>query len=101
MSDPVRRTLDRLSEQMPRRVSTPGNDGYAAATAIRSKPVARMPRAVVHCQTADDVQSAIRAARDCGLSLSVRGGGHDWTGRGLCDGVVIDLGGMRGRSGRI
>ena len=38
---------------------------------------------------------AIRAARDCDLSLSVRGGGHDWAGRALCDGVVIDLSGMR------
>jgi FAD/FMN-containing dehydrogenase len=76
-------------------VSTPGDDGYAVATAIWSKPVGRMPRAVVHCQTVEDVRSAIRAARDCDLSLSVRGGGHDWAGRALCDGVVMDLTGMR------
>jgi FAD/FMN-containing dehydrogenase len=54
-----------------------------------------MPRAVVHCRTVEDVQSAIRAAGDCGLSLSVRGGGHDCVGRALCDGVVIDMSGMR------
>ena len=40
------------------------------------------------------MQSAIRAARDCDLPLSVRGGGHDWAGRALCDGLVIDLSGM-------
>ena len=95
MTDLVERTLDRLTARLPGRVSTPGDDGYAAATAIWSKPVGRMPRAVVHCRTAEDVRSAIRAARDCGLSLSVRGGGHDWAGRALCDGVVIDLSGMR------
>jgi FAD/FMN-containing dehydrogenase len=87
--------LDRLAARLPGRMSTPGDDGYAAATAIWSKPVGRMPRAVVHCQTADDVRSAIGAARDCDLPLSVRGGGHDWAGRALCDGIVIDLSGMR------
>ena len=37
---------------------------------------------------------AIRAARDCDLPLSVRSGGHDWAGRALCNGIVIDLNGM-------
>src|SRR5262249_57448458 len=54
----------------------------------------RMPRAVAHCRTPQDVQLALLAARDSGLSLSVRGGGHDWAGRALCDGLVIDLSGM-------
>src|SRR5262249_55256005 len=47
-----------------------------------------------HCSTVEDVQSAIRAVRNCDLPLSVRGGGHDWAGRALCDGIVIDLSGM-------
>ena len=96
MTDLIERTLHRLGEQLPGRVSRPGDDRYAAATAIWAKPVGRMPRAVVHCRTAEDVQSAIRAARDCDLPLSVRGGGHDWAGRALCDGIVIDLSGMNG-----
>ena len=74
MTDLVGRTLGRLAARLPGQVSAPGDAGYAAATAIWSKPVGRMPRAVVHRQTADDVQSAIRAPRDCGLPLSVRGG---------------------------
>jgi FAD/FMN-containing dehydrogenase len=76
-------------------LSTPGDPDYADATAIWAKAVGRMPRAVVHCRTAEDVALAIRAARDCDLPLSVRGGGHDWAGRALCHGVVIDLSGMR------
>jgi FAD/FMN-containing dehydrogenase len=98
MSDQIERTLRSLGGQLPGRVFRPGEDGYAAATAIWAKPVGPMPRAVVHCRTTDDVQSAIRTARDCGLPLSVRGGGHGWTGRALCAGIVIDLSGMNGVS---
>ena len=40
-----------------------------------------MPRAVVHCQTGDDVRLAIRAAPDRGLPLSARAGGRDRTSK--------------------
>ena len=50
---------------------------------------------VVHCQSIPDIQLAIAAARSAGLALSVRGGGHDWACRALCDGLVLDLSGMR------
>src|SRR5262245_18808564 len=94
MSERIATTLRRLDEQLPGRISLPGDVGYVAATAIWAKPVGRTPRAVVHCRTPEDVQSAIRAARDSDLPLCVRGGGHDWAGRALCDGIVIDLSGM-------
>jgi len=94
VSDLIGRTLNRLGQQLRGRLSIPGDERYAAATAIWAKPVGRLPRAVVHCRTPEDVQFAIRAARDCDLALSVRGGGHDWAGRALCDGIVIDLSGM-------
>jgi FAD/FMN-containing dehydrogenase len=98
MPDQIERTLRSLGGQLPGRVFGPGEDGYAAATAIWAKPVGPLPRAVVHCRTTDDVQLAIRTARDCGLPLSVRGGGHHWAGRALCAGIVIDLSGMNGVS---
>jgi FAD/FMN-containing dehydrogenase len=93
MTDLIGRTLHRLDMQLSGRVSVPGNDRYATATAIWAKSD-HTPRAIVHCQTAEDVQAAIRAARTCDLPLSVRGGGHDWAGRALCDGLVVDLSGM-------
>src|SRR4051812_22859178 len=95
MTDLIERKLHRLGEQLTGRLSRPGDDRYAAATAIWAMPIGRRPRAVVHCRTAEDVRSAIRAARDCHLPLSVRGGGHDWAGRALCEGIVVDLSGMR------
>ena len=94
MTDLIESTLRGLSGQLGGRVSRPGDARYAAATAIWAKPVGRMPRAVAHCRTPEDVQWALRAARECHLPLSVRGGGHDWAGRALCEGLVIDLSGM-------
>ena len=81
----------KLDQRLSGRLSKPGDDRYTAATAIWAKPVGRMPRVVAHCRTAQDVQSAIRAARDGDLPLWVRGGGHDWAGRELCEVIVIDL----------
>src|SRR6516165_688982 len=98
MPDHIERALRRLEAQLPGRVSLRGDDGYAAATAIWAKPVGGMPRAVVHCLATEDVLLPIRAARDCGLPLSVRGGGHHWAARALCAGIVIDLSGMNGVS---
>jgi len=85
-----------FNEQLPGRVSLPGDDRYLAAINIWAKPANDVaPRAIVHCPTAGDVQAAIQVARDRDLPVSVRGGGHDWAGRALCNGIVIDLSEMR------
>src|SRR5262249_32195146 len=89
MTDLIGRTLHRLRLQIPNRLSIPGDERYATATAIWAKPTGRMPRAVVHCRIPEDVQSAVLAARECDLPLSVRGGGHDWAGRALADGRIV------------
>jgi FAD/FMN-containing dehydrogenase len=94
MTDRIQTTLQRLCRQLRGRLSLPGDERHIAATAIWAKPAGGMPRAVAHCWTPEDVQSAIRAALSCDLPLSVRGGGHDWAGRALCDGLVIDIRGM-------
>ena len=91
MTDRIARMLNRLGQQLRGPMSLPGDQRYAVATAIWAKPVGRMPRAVVNCRMPEDVQLAIRAGRECEIPVSVRGGGHDWAGRALCDGIVIDL----------
>src|SRR5262245_25674692 len=96
MTDPIERTLQKLGERLSGRLSRPGHDAYAATTDIWPKPAGAMPRAIAHCGSAQEVQMAVRAARDGQLPLSVRGGGHDWAGRALCGGLVIDLSSMRG-----
>src|SRR5262249_14872938 len=87
--------IDALGAKIP--LSRPGDPGYAAATRIWAAPtIGDGPIAVAHCRNADDVQEALRAARKHDLPISVRAGGHDWAGRALCEGLVIDLGAMRG-----
>ncbi len=93
MTDPKELHLRRLKQALPDLVSRQGDPRYDQATAIWARPT-RMPQAVVHAQTAQDVQAAIRCARDADLPLSVRAGGHDWAGRALSEGLVIDLRGM-------
>jgi FAD/FMN-containing dehydrogenase len=95
MTDLAGKTLRWLGDQLSGQVSLPGDDRYAAAMAIWAKPVGPRPRAIAHCRSPQDVQAAIRAARNCDLPISVRGGGHDWAGRTLCDGLLIDLSTMK------
>ena len=56
----------------------------------------RKPGLIVRCAGADDAVAAVRFARDRGLLLSVRGGGHNIAGNALCDGgLVIDFSHMK------
>ena len=55
-----------------------------------------VPALIVRCRSADDVVAALALARDAGLDVSVRGGGHNVAGRAVADGgVMIDLAEMK------
>jgi hypothetical protein len=55
------------------------------------------PAAIAECLTTGDVVAAMAIARERGLTVSVRGGGHGVAGRACRDGsLVIDLRGMSG-----
>ncbi|WP_233521287.1 FAD-binding oxidoreductase [Streptomyces triticagri] len=77
------------------RVLTHGPE-YAKAVALFNAAVDVRPSVVVRCATTADVQAGVRAARNHGVPLSVRGGGHDFWGRALRPGgLVLDLTDMR------
>ncbi len=90
----IDRLAARLEDRLTMATSRPGTAGYAAATRIWSM-TDRKPALIAHCANAGDVQHAVRLAREADVPLSVRGGGHDWAGRALCDGLVIDLSSLR------
>ena len=73
-------------------VALPGEPGYAEAVAIWNGVIERRPSVVVRCTSAKDVCAALQYARAQGLEVSVRGGGHGFSGNALTDGgLMIDL----------
>lgn len=90
-------TIEHLRERAHGTVTEPGDDGYDEARAVYKAMIDRRPRVVVQCTDAGDVMAAVDFARQNGLDLAVRGGGHSVPGFGTVDdGVVADLSGMRG-----
>lgn len=77
-------------------VLTPGQADYEEVRRIWNAMIDRRPGLIVRCAGAADVMRAVRFARDHGLLVSVRGGGHNIAGNALCDGgMLIDLSPVR------
>lgn len=88
--------VDDLAAQLDGPLVRAGDDGYDEARAIWNGMIDRRPALIAGCETVDDVVAAVDFARDTGLPLAVRGGGHGVAGQAVADGaVVIDLSGMR------
>jgi hypothetical protein len=74
-----------------------GDPGYDAARRVWNGNIDRRPALVARCRGVEDVRHAVSFARDRGLLVSVRGGGHSMPGYGTNDGgLVIDLSAMKG-----
>jgi FAD/FMN-containing dehydrogenase len=75
----------------------PGDGGYDAARVVWNGMIDRRPTLIARCQGAADVVASVNFARDHGLPLAVRGGGHNVAGSAVCDdGLMIDLSPMKG-----
>jgi FAD/FMN-containing dehydrogenase len=69
-----------------------GESGYEDARAIFNSMIAKRPAAIAQCKGADNVRAALAFARENGLEVAVRGGGHSVAGACLTDGgLTIDL----------
>jgi len=70
----------------------PGDPEYDQARAVYNGMIDKRPAAIVRCRDAADVITCVRFAREHGVEIAVRGGGHNGAGFGVWDGaLVIDL----------
>jgi hypothetical protein len=81
-----------LSSALKGRVVERGDAGYDEARALYNAMIDKRPAAIAYCVDEADVSAAVRFAKEAGLTLAVRGGGHNGGGLGsVDDGLVIDL----------
>ncbi|MBL7260045.1 FAD-binding oxidoreductase [Paractinoplanes lichenicola] len=89
-------SLMNLREAFRGTLLRPGEEGYDEARRVWNGAFDRRPALIARCAGADDVQTAVRYAREHDLPIAVRGGGHSVQGYGVSDGgVTIDLSPMK------
>jgi FAD/FMN-containing dehydrogenase len=71
--------------------------GFDAARVVWNGLIDRRPALIARCRDSGDVAASVRFARDHGLAIAVRSGGHNVAGYAVCDeGMMIDLSLMNG-----
>jgi FAD/FMN-containing dehydrogenase len=88
--------LRALRRRFGGRVLGPDDPGYHDARRVWNAMVDRRPAVIARCGSREDVVAAISFARQTGLEVAVRSGGHSVSGHSSTDGgIVIDLTEMR------
>ena len=88
---------DELRGKLRGELILPGDAIYDEARKLYNGMIDKRPGAIARAVDVADVMACVNYARDKGLLLAIRGGGHNGPGLGSCDGgLVIDLSRMRG-----
>jgi FAD/FMN-containing dehydrogenase len=88
--------IEKLKNGFQGEVILPCDGAYDAARKIWNAMIDKRPAVIARCAATPDVIRAVSFARDNGLLLAVRGGGHNIAGNAICDdGLVIDLSKMK------
>lgn len=97
MSTIDERRFESLADTFSGRLILPGEGDYAEARRVHNGLVDKRPALIARCLGTADIVNALGFARESGLEISVRGGGHNVAGRAVTDGgVMIDLALMKG-----
>src|SRR5476651_1187100 len=75
----------------------PGDPAYDVARKVFNGMVDKHPALIARCAGAGDVAACVKFARDHNVLLSVRGGGHNFAGKAVCEGgLMVDVSLMKG-----
>lgn len=92
----VSTVLDGLRSRLRGALCLPGEPGYEQARTLWNGMIDRHPALVVRAVGVSDVLQGVGFAREHGLLLSVRSGGHNIAGLAACEGgLMLDLSLMR------
>jgi FAD/FMN-containing dehydrogenase len=93
------REIEELKGGFKGEIILPGDGAYENARKIWNAMIDKHPAVIARCATTSDVVRGVNFARDNGILLAVRGGGHNIAGNAICDdGIVIDLSQMKAAS---
>ena len=88
--------IPQLRKDFDGQVIAPGDPKYDQARTLFYGGMDRHPAVIIRVRSADDVARVLARARETGLPLAVRSGGHSVAGHSVADGgIVIDLSDMR------
>jgi FAD/FMN-containing dehydrogenase len=88
--------IEALQRQINGRVVRNGQPGWDEALLTWNAMWTARPALVVQPSTSGDVSTVVTFARDLGLLVSIKGGGHNIAGTAIADGgIMIDLSAMR------
>jgi FAD/FMN-containing dehydrogenase len=89
-------SIPELRNDFPGRVIAPGDPDYDQARTVFYGGIDRRPAVIVRVAGADDVSRVVNLARENGLELAVRSGGHSVAGHSVSEGgIVLDLANMK------
>lgn len=84
--------VNELGEALRGNLLLTGSEGYDVARRVLNASIDKYPALIVQPSGVADIQHAVTFARERGLLLAVKCGGHSWSGKSTCDGgMLIDL----------
>jgi FAD/FMN-containing dehydrogenase len=94
---PVEAVIAAFKASLRGELIQPTDAGYDEARKVYNAMINRRPALIARCADVADVITAVQFARENKMLLSIRGGGHNAGGLGVCDnGLVIDLSRLKG-----
>jgi FAD/FMN-containing dehydrogenase len=93
---PNQHSIEELKANLRGRIIGREDKDYDDARKVYNGMIHKKPRWIVRCADVADVIRSVNFAKEHNVLLSVRGGGHNAGGLGICDdGLVIDLGSIK------